>query len=100
MRLNRYFRKEEIFPNPNITIEVGRKYHSVFLETFPEFELELRKWTNKNLARMSCESVRNFINESLLPEMYRTYTYKIIRNPSIISLSSNFWKILGYQKKE
>ena len=73
MKLNRYFRENETFPHPNIAIGLDRKYNSIFLETFPEFQISLRKWACINLARMSCESVQNHINENLIPEIYETY---------------------------
>ena len=99
MRLNRYFREHETFPHPNISIEVGRNYHSAFLEPFLEFELELRKWTNKNLAKMICKSVRNFVNESLLLAMYETYlqdSEKSNNHPSI----KKFLEYFGISKME
>ena len=73
MKLKEHFCQNRTFPHPNITIKMERKYHSVFLDTFPELEIKLRQWASKNLARMSCNSMRNFINETLIPGMYETY---------------------------
>ena len=41
MKLNRYFRRNETLPHPNMTIELGHKYHLHFLEAFSELEFKL-----------------------------------------------------------
>ena len=73
MKLHRYFHENEKIPHPNITTELGRKFHSPFLDIFPEFQIKLRQWAMKNLSKLNCENVRNAINEHLLPEIYKTY---------------------------
>ena len=73
MKLNRYFCDDEKLPHPNITAELGREFHSIFLESFPEFQIKLRQWAMKNLSKINCENVRNYINDNLLPDIYKTY---------------------------
>ena len=68
MKLNRYFRDKEALHHPNITTELGQEFQSIFLESFSEFQIKLRQWAMKNLSKMNCENVRNYINEKFLPD--------------------------------
>ena len=52
--------------NPNITTKLGREFHSIFLESFLVFQIKLRQWAMKNLSKMNCETVRNYINENFV----------------------------------
>ena len=99
MKLNRYFREHKTFPHPNITIELGRKYHSVFLDTFPELEIKLRQWTSKNLAKVRVKNVKNFIDESLIPEMYKTYLKESQQANNHLDSVGDFLEEFGISKK-
>lgn len=73
MRWNVIFRVNEKFPHPNYYIELGKVYVPLFLESFPESKIKLRKWANRHLETISCEAVANEMKRNIIPKIYDTY---------------------------
>ena len=61
---NRIFRINELFPHPNISIEMGKSYMPPFFEDFPEAKMKIRRWSNQNLGHLSCENVAVYMRVS------------------------------------
>ena len=61
--------------------------------------MKLRQWATKNLARMSCESVRNFTNKSLILDMYETYQKENEETNKHLSVGE-FLEDIGVSKEE
>ena len=70
---NRTYCLDEVFPHPNINIQIGQTYQSEFLEAHPEVQIMINKWSNQNLDQLSCENVAIFIRNNILPKIYTTY---------------------------
>ena len=70
MQWNRVFRKNEIFPHPNIYVEMGKSENPLFLETFPEVRIELNKFARNNVKGLSCEAVTLHLRENIIPKIY------------------------------
>ena len=110
MKWNRFFRINEIFPHPNNYIEMGRKYHSPFLDSFPEAKLSLRDWANDNLDILSCQAVSIQLQQNIIPNIFNSLpddlqaeglTYKNFLNhyglKSITSQTAWRWmKLIGF----
>ena len=73
MKWNRMYHLDEVFPHPNINIQMGNTYHSEFLESFPEVKIMIKKWANANLEKLDCENVGIFIRTDVIPKIYNTY---------------------------
>jgi len=73
MQWNRIFRTKELFPHPNVYIEMGKSDVPLFLETFPEVKIELSKWAKANMTWFSCDTVSIHLREKIVPKIYRTY---------------------------
>ena len=70
MNWNQTFRKHEKFPHPNYCIEMGKAYVPLLLETFPEAKMKLKKWINRNVGSISCESVANEMRTKIIPKSF------------------------------
>ena len=53
MQWNQIFRRSEIFPHPNIYVEIGKSETSLFIETFPEVRVELSKFARNNVNQLN-----------------------------------------------
>ena len=70
MQWNRIFRNNEIFPHPNIYVEMGKSETPLFLETFPEVKVELSKFARNNVNQLNCETVTLHLRENIVPKIY------------------------------
>ena len=73
MKWNRVFRLDEVFPHPNVNIQMGNTYQSELLEAFPEVKTMIQKWANNNLDKLNCENVGLYIRNDVVPKIYKTY---------------------------
>ena len=70
MQWNRIFRRSEIFPHPNIYVEMGKSETPLFIETFPEVRVELSKFARNNINQLNCETVTLHLRENIVPKIY------------------------------
>ena len=70
---NRIFRTNEMFPQPNYYIEMGKSDQHFFLETFPEVKLKLNEWAKSTLEHLNCENIVIQIKQNILPNTYQDY---------------------------
>ena len=70
MQWNRIFRENEIFPHPNIYIDMGKTENPPFLETFAEIIFELRQFARNNENGLSYEAVTLHLQECIIPKIY------------------------------
>ena len=42
----------------------------IFLETFSEMKIELTKFANNNINRLSCEAVMEHLRDTVIPKIY------------------------------
>ena len=69
VRWNVIHRVDEKFPHPNYYIELGKVYVPLFLESFPEAKIKLRKWANRHLEIISCEAVAIEMRRNIIPKI-------------------------------
>ena len=72
-RWNKMFRRNEIFPHPNVNIEMRREYSPVLLDVYPEAREKICEWASKNIDKLSCEALVDFVNGELIQELYRRH---------------------------
>ena len=64
---------DEIFPHPNINIQMGNTYNSEFLESFLEVKIMIKKWANANLDKVNCKNVGILIRDDVIQKIYKIY---------------------------
>ena len=63
IKRNCVFHLDENFPYPNINTQHDCTFQPDFLEMPPEVKVMIKKWTNENLDKLSCENVLNFVHD-------------------------------------
>ena len=66
---NIVFRKLECFPHPNLYVQCGKRPLPRLLEIYPDAKEQILSFGMKNLAKLTIESVRDFIVSTVIPRL-------------------------------
>jgi hypothetical protein len=70
---NRYFRKDELMPHPNRSVESGYKRKPALLEIFPEAIELVHEFAKKDLQGLTCEGMARHLREVVIPHCYNIF---------------------------
>ncbi|KAI2493715.1 hypothetical protein MHU86_20819 [Fragilaria crotonensis] len=66
---NMGFRELECFPHPNLYVQCGKRPLPRLLEIYPDAKEQILSFGMKNLAKLTIESVRDFIVSTVIPRL-------------------------------
>ena len=69
MKFHRQFRDSLTLPHPKKFVQNAKKLTPMIFHTFPEFKQRISNWCSQNLSTLSCESLRAYILDEILPSI-------------------------------
>ncbi len=87
---NQVFCTNEIFSYAKYYVEMGKTEQPIFLESFPEVQMELSKFAKLNMQNLNCEVIGNHLRNNIIPQIYQTHLEECQLNNHQLSYADFF----------